>query len=474
MSTVPDTLTRTRSSWSGIGYGWLVVVAAFVTFTIAGGIFYSFGVLFVAFLDAFEASKADTALIGSVFGGIAIVASPISMALCNRFGHRKVVMVCGLSSSLSLILSSQTTNILQMTFTYGVWGSFSIWALPLPAMGIVAKYFQKGRLSIALGTALSGTGFGQFSLSFGLQVLIDHYGWRGTLIILAGISLNVCVAGALMRPLEESHDHGKNTEDCPDESTQGGRELDVIKVQEETSLIEEPKELENDDIVLENSGDDEHSVSNSHDSIPQKRTFSSLGKDCCRSTFQKVKDILAVMYDVSILRKIAFILILVSAFAHAASHYAVFTHVVKRARDFGIPSLKSSSLPAVTGLTQCLGRAFWGILGERFKKLLKPHLLYGFSMGVCGVASIVSIYITTYPGWLRDNLGDYVLGFYVIAVILIISCVLALLLPVVDKCQTKREQQKLANATNTALSETRSLRKDERDDRDKDEALQDC
>lgn len=37
------------------------------------------------------------------------------------------------------------------------------------------------------------------------QYLLDMYGWRGTLLILGGLMLNSCVAGALMRPVGLLH-----------------------------------------------------------------------------------------------------------------------------------------------------------------------------------------------------------------------------------------------------------------------------
>lgn len=54
------------------------------------------------------------------------------------------------------------------------------------------------------------------------QWLIELYGWRGTLLIIGGLQLNLCVCGALMRPLEtvqkslqESTDSAKDMDDDP-------------------------------------------------------------------------------------------------------------------------------------------------------------------------------------------------------------------------------------------------------------------
>ncbi|XP_070563214.1 monocarboxylate transporter 13-like [Ptychodera flava] len=516
------------------GYGWVIVIASFITFTLLNGTLFSFGVLFVALLRAFEGSKADTALIGAVFGGCSIVANPISLVLCNRFSHRKVMMVSGIGCAVSLILSSRTTSLFQLLFSYGVMASFFFFMFPLPAYTMIQKYFEK-RLSIAMGLALAGTGFGQLIFSLGTQMLLDKYGWRGTLIILAGVSLHFCVAGALMKPFVENT-HVETTESSQEGSPQAPLKSqcspehdDIMTARVVTSAVVSddagtPQIKSNDTWCSTKSAlDVDH-----HKKITQKRS-SPCNCHGVSSICRKVKKVLGMMYDVSLLRDIIFVLILFTAFSHAAGHFAVFSHVVKRARDFGIPSFKSSSLPAVTGLTQCLGRAFWGILGGRFKTL-KPHLLYGFSMGICGLTSLISIYITTYEGqlvymilfgigmaccipmsavvvhyfvgadkfdggmsmfiqaqgfgnivspivgWLRDTEGNYVIGFYMISVIYIASALCAVSLDKLKKYMNKRKEAskeaelELDRIQNDSLPETRHLYENNEPERQEDAA----
>lgn len=51
-------------------------------------------------------------------------------------------------------------------------------------------------------TSSSGSGIGTFLLAPAVQLLIEHYSWKGALLILGGFVSNLCVCGALMRPLE--------------------------------------------------------------------------------------------------------------------------------------------------------------------------------------------------------------------------------------------------------------------------------
>ncbi|XP_029814898.1 monocarboxylate transporter 2-like [Manacus vitellinus] len=84
-------------------------------------------------------------------------------------------------------------------FLQGLGISFS-WT---PAISIVSHYFSKKR---ALANAIASAGECAFAFTFGpfFQWLISQYGWKGALLIIGGIQLNICIGGALMRPLASS------------------------------------------------------------------------------------------------------------------------------------------------------------------------------------------------------------------------------------------------------------------------------
>jgi predicted MFS family arabinose efflux permease len=70
-------------------------------------------------------------------------------------------------------------------------------------MATVPVYYFTGRSAgIALGLAVSGAGCGSCVMPVVIEVLIETYGWQGSLLILGGMCLNICVCGALLRPPE--------------------------------------------------------------------------------------------------------------------------------------------------------------------------------------------------------------------------------------------------------------------------------
>lgn len=61
-------------------------------------------------------------------------------------------------------------------------------------------YFPPKSAGLAVGLAMSGGGCGSFLMPLLMEYLVIRYGWEGSLLILGGLSLNICVCGALLRP----------------------------------------------------------------------------------------------------------------------------------------------------------------------------------------------------------------------------------------------------------------------------------
>ena len=75
----------------------------------------------------------------------------------------------------------------------------------LPALTLVQRYFDKRR-ALAAGIACSGFCFGSMLLPPIMDLILQLYGWRGTLIMFSGVTLQAIVAAALFRepPLKVS------------------------------------------------------------------------------------------------------------------------------------------------------------------------------------------------------------------------------------------------------------------------------
>lgn len=77
---------------------------------------------------------------------------------------------------------------------------FGFGLIYLPAVVAVGYYFETKR-SLATGIAVCGSGFGTFTFAPFANYLLEHFDWKNSNLILAGLILNCGVFGALMRPL---------------------------------------------------------------------------------------------------------------------------------------------------------------------------------------------------------------------------------------------------------------------------------
>jgi hypothetical protein len=183
------------------GWGWVVVVAAFVTNLIADGVTFTFGIIYVDLLRYFGEGKSKTAWIGGLFMSMPLLSGPIASYLTDRFGCRRVCMFGSVLSAFGFVISAYAESIELLIFTFGVVSGFGLALCYVTAVVIVAYYFEKRR-SLATGLSVCGSGIGTFLFAPLTTFLVTEYGWRGTALILAGLFLNMAVCGALMRDLE--------------------------------------------------------------------------------------------------------------------------------------------------------------------------------------------------------------------------------------------------------------------------------
>ncbi|CAH2106051.1 unnamed protein product [Euphydryas editha] len=183
------------------GWGWVVVGSSFIISMIADGISFSFGLLYIEFLDEFKESKSTTAWIGSLFIAVPLLSGPVMSALVDRYGCRSMTILGGIISTLGFVLASISTTLEMMLITFGVIAGLGLGLVYVTAVVSIAYWFDKKR-NLAVGLGACGTGVGTFVYAPMTQYFIDEYGWRGTILLLSGTLLNLCVCGAIMRDPE--------------------------------------------------------------------------------------------------------------------------------------------------------------------------------------------------------------------------------------------------------------------------------
>ncbi|NXO79604.1 MOT2 protein, partial [Sitta europaea] len=192
------------------GYGWVVVVSAFMVMGLTVAVLKTFGLFFVEIQQHFDELASTTSWITSVTIAVFHLGAPVASSLCVQYTHRTVVITGGLLAFSGMALGCFGLNMVWMYATTGFLQGLGISFSWTPAISIVSHYFSKKR---ALANAIASAGECAFAFMFGpfFQWLISQYGWKGALLIIGGIQLNICVCGVLMRPpassclLEASH-----------------------------------------------------------------------------------------------------------------------------------------------------------------------------------------------------------------------------------------------------------------------------
>ena len=134
-----------QASGSRGGGGWAVVLASFSAHMIADGCAFSFGVFYSEFLEVFNESKGETAVVGALFMSVPLLTGPIASALTNRYGCRKTCMVGGFLAGLGFVFSSLVNSINMLYVTFGFVSGFGLSMVYVPAIVVVAFYFEKKR-----------------------------------------------------------------------------------------------------------------------------------------------------------------------------------------------------------------------------------------------------------------------------------------------------------------------------------------
>jgi predicted MFS family arabinose efflux permease len=153
--------------------------------------------------------------ISSAFGIAAItvaVFSPGIGTLLDRFPPRRIILpsiviFAAAYASLSLL----TPNISRFYLTYFVLGVVGNGTAQLAYTRAVLTWFQKHR-GLALALVLTGSGTGSIVIPLLVQVVIQHYGWRGGYLALGCIALlGIPLTALLVRnrpvPVAQAENH---------------------------------------------------------------------------------------------------------------------------------------------------------------------------------------------------------------------------------------------------------------------------
>lgn len=262
-----------------------------------------------------------------------------------------------------------------------------------PSIVILSQYFEKRR-AFANGLAVSGAGVGNFAIPPLYRYLIDNFGLKGSLMIYGGITLHVCVCGALMRPTENP---------TPQETTQD--QYDAPREQQSNDSSEESvyqlhqsySGLSNLSYISTPSWAETSSEYQSHYTLPEDWPEETC---CCIWCYNKICFLPSPnpntrgrpLFNCSLMRQPLFHIYFWAIFFASLGYPSVFIMLPPSAADSGIPKDRAALLVSMIGVADLVGRILFGWIAD-FQLLKRKHgffLMMALSGATCAFLPITA------------------------------------------------------------------------------------
>ncbi|KAI0221209.1 hypothetical protein LSAT2_027402 [Lamellibrachia satsuma] len=159
------------------GWAWMCLIGGLLMNTImAGGIFKTFGVIFITVEAKYDASAAFLSWTPSIAVSLAFLMGPLANALASRFCTRWLVITGAFLVSTGYVLSSLAGSQWVFFCTYGICIGVGSSLVYSPSIVVVNQYFEKKR-GVANGVSLAGSGIGSMAIPPLMVYTLDTYGY---------------------------------------------------------------------------------------------------------------------------------------------------------------------------------------------------------------------------------------------------------------------------------------------------------
>ncbi|XP_071086261.1 monocarboxylate transporter 5-like [Haliotis cracherodii] len=386
------------------GYAWVILAAAFTLQFMAGILAYSPGVMNIAVLEEIENDLTKTSWIGSINFGTCTLLGPVAGLIQAKAGSRITAIVGGTLTLVGMTVASFCKSILGLVLTYGFVSGFGI-CLACNVVGVVTgKYFSK-RQATAFGVCIAGGGMGLFVAGPLVRYLLSQYNLSGALLILGAIECHMCVAGVVLRPLQQSQSSTVvNIDHSVDENTDNDHDcvqhlstndLHMSPESEEMALeIEKhpkPSEKEITSIYQLQSEDtiDLTEVSTADDLLSNHAFISSPQQDLKKSRIKS--NICHVFSAFRVLKEIRFLIYNLSIMLWTLGESAAVFHLPYYAQQKGSSPDQAATLFTAMGVGSVFSRVVAGMMASDTKI---PYMI--LQIGFTGISGVLLMLFPLY------------------------------------------------------------------------------
>ncbi|XP_022095691.1 monocarboxylate transporter 12-like isoform X2 [Acanthaster planci] len=134
----------------------------------------------------------------SVITGISGLTGPLVVALQRRCEPGSIIVACGVMLGLSCIVASFAVSVFQLTLTYVPLAGIALGLSGVLSKQLVGLCFDQNHAT-AIGIARTGSSIAFLVCTPLVQILLETFGWRGTMLIMGGLFSHMIVCGALVK-----------------------------------------------------------------------------------------------------------------------------------------------------------------------------------------------------------------------------------------------------------------------------------
>ncbi|XP_076084650.1 uncharacterized protein LOC143055398 [Mytilus galloprovincialis] len=174
---------------------WCILFGGFLSFLLVAGFPFNLSVRYVEWLNEFGKSNSETALVQSVCTGIFMTGGFFSGTLVTKYGPRKCGIIGGFLSAVGIGLSFIASSIVYLVLFIGLITGSGFSLCYISASTVVGMHFKGKQKILALAFVSFGSGIGGSLFPVILEILISRFGWRGSLLITAGLMLHLVAIG---------------------------------------------------------------------------------------------------------------------------------------------------------------------------------------------------------------------------------------------------------------------------------------